>query len=73
MESDYIQMARLKGLKERTVVARHALPNGLAPTIQATAISLAWLAGGVVVIEYLFAFPASAPCTSMRSGVATCR
>lgn len=57
MESDYIQMARLKGLKERTVVARHALPNGLAPTIQATAISLAWLAGGVVVIEYLFAFP----------------
>jgi peptide/nickel transport system permease protein len=57
MESDYVQMARLKGLKERTVVARHALPNGLAPTIQATAISLAWLAGGVVVIEYLFAFP----------------
>ena len=57
LESDYIQMARLKGLKEWTVVARHALPNGLAPTIQATAISLAWLAGGVVVIEYLFAFP----------------
>jgi len=57
LESDYIQMARLKGLKEWTVVAWHALPNGLAPAVQATAISLAWLAGGVVVIEYLFAFP----------------
>jgi len=57
LESDYVQMARLKGLKEWTVVARHALPNGLAPTIQATAISIAWLAGGVVVIEYLFAYP----------------
>lgn len=57
LESDYVQMARLKGLKERNVVVRHALPNGLAPAVQATAISLAWLAGGVVVIEYLFAFP----------------
>lgn len=57
LESDYIQMARLKGLMEWIVVVRHALPNSLGPAIQATAISLAWLAGGVVVIEYLFAFP----------------
>jgi peptide/nickel transport system permease protein len=57
MESEYIQMARLKGLSERTVILRHALPNAIAPTIQVIALQLAWLAGGVVVVEAVFAYP----------------
>ncbi len=54
LESDYVEMARLKGLPERTVIIRHALPNALGPTFQVIAINLAYLAGGVIVVEYVF-------------------
>jgi peptide/nickel transport system permease protein len=57
MESEYVQMARLKGLPRRLVILRHALPNAVVPAIQATALQLAWLAGGVVVVEYVFRYP----------------
>jgi peptide/nickel transport system permease protein len=50
-------MARLKGVPERTVMFRHALPNALIPVIQGSAVMLAWLLGGIVVIEFLFAYP----------------
>jgi peptide/nickel transport system permease protein len=54
LESDYVEMARLKGLPERTVLIRHALPNALGPVFQVIAINLAYLAGGIVVVEYVF-------------------
>jgi peptide/nickel transport system permease protein len=54
LESDYVEMARLKGLPERIVILRHALPNALGPTLQVIAINLAYLAGGVIVVEYVF-------------------
>jgi peptide/nickel transport system permease protein len=57
LESDYVEMARLKGLDEHTVIVRHALPNALGPTFQVVAINLAYLAGGVIVVEYVFNFP----------------
>jgi peptide/nickel transport system permease protein len=57
LESDYIEMARLKGLPERTVLVRHALPNAMSPVFQVIAINLAYLAGGVVVVEYVFNYP----------------
>jgi peptide/nickel transport system permease protein len=57
LESDYVQMARLKGMPERIVLQRHALPNAVIPAIQVIALNLAWLAGGVVVVEYLFNYP----------------
>src|SRR5215211_3832132 len=47
-------MARLKGLPERTVLIRHALPNALGPTFQVIALNLAYLAGGVIVVEFVF-------------------
>jgi peptide/nickel transport system permease protein len=56
LESEYVMMARLKGLPERLVLNRHALPNALAPALQVTALNLAWLAGGVVVVETVFNF-----------------
>jgi peptide/nickel transport system permease protein len=57
LESDYVEMARLKGLPERTVLIRHALPNAIGPVFQVIAINLAYLAGGIVVIEYVFNYP----------------
>ncbi len=57
LESDYVQMARLKGMPERTVMWRHALPNAVIPAIQVSALQLAWLAGGVVIVETVFNYP----------------
>jgi peptide/nickel transport system permease protein len=57
LESEYVQMARLKGLPERTVILRHALPNALVPAVQVSALILAWMAGGVVLVEYVFRYP----------------
>jgi peptide/nickel transport system permease protein len=56
LESDYVEMARLKGLSERLIIRRHALPNAIAPAIQITALSLAWIAGGVVLVEFVFGY-----------------
>ncbi len=57
LESDYVEMARLKGLPERVVIRRHALRNSLVPLIQGSALTLIYLTGGIVTIEYLFAYP----------------
>ncbi len=57
LESDFIEMARLKGMPERTVLVRHALPNALGPVFQVIALNLAYLAGGVIVVESLFNYP----------------
>ncbi|HSR86424.1 MAG TPA: ABC transporter permease [Streptosporangiaceae bacterium] len=54
LESDYVEMARLKGMPERVVLVRHALPNALGPVFQVIALNLAYLAGGIIVIEYVF-------------------
>jgi peptide/nickel transport system permease protein len=57
LESDYVEMARLKGVPERRIVLRHALPNAIAPTIQVIGLNFLYLAGGVVVVEFVFNFP----------------
>jgi peptide/nickel transport system permease protein len=57
LESEYVTMARLKGLPERRVIWRHAVPNAVVPGIQVTALQLAWMAGGVVVVESVFSYP----------------
>jgi peptide/nickel transport system permease protein len=57
LDSEYVQQARLKGLPEWQVLLRHAAPNAIGPVTQVVALQLAWLAGGAVVVEYLFRFP----------------
>ena len=57
LESDYVEMARLKGMDERTVLWRHAMPNAVGPAFQVIALNLAYLAGGVIIVERLFNFP----------------
>ena len=56
LHSDYVTMARLKGLSNRTVIWRHAVPNAIVPAIQVSALQLAYLAGGVVIVEYVFSY-----------------
>ncbi len=57
MAGDYIQMATLKGVPYWRIVFRHALPNALLPAINVVALTIAWLLGGVVVIEVVFNYP----------------
>ena len=56
LESDFVEMARLKGLSVRRVLFVHALPNALAPVIQVIGLTLLYLAGGIVVVEFVFNF-----------------
>jgi peptide/nickel transport system permease protein len=54
---DYVRTARAKGLKERTVVVKHALRAGLTPIITAAGLDLAYLLGGAVISENVFSLP----------------
>ena len=57
LDSDYVELARLKGIPEKVVLRKHALLNAIVPGIQVIALQLAWLAGGIVIVEYLFSYP----------------
>jgi peptide/nickel transport system permease protein len=57
LASDYVRTARSKGLKERTVVVRHALRSGMLPVVTVMAVIVAHLLGGSIVIETVFAMP----------------
>jgi peptide/nickel transport system permease protein len=57
MESEYIKLARIKGLSETIVVWKHALRNSLLPVLTYSGILLGRLIAGVVVVETVFAWP----------------
>jgi peptide/nickel transport system permease protein len=57
LSSDYVKVASLKGLSTWQVAWRHAVPNALQPTLNTIALNLAYLIGGVVVVERVFAYP----------------
>ncbi|MFI6698508.1 ABC transporter permease [Streptomyces sp. NPDC050509] len=57
MASEYVTTARLKGLSSWRVVTRHALPGALLPTLHVIALNVAWLIGGVAVVENVFNYP----------------
>jgi peptide/nickel transport system permease protein len=57
LESDYVEMAELKGISRWRVLLVHALPNSLPPVIQVVGLNLLYLAGGIVVVEYVFNYP----------------
>lgn len=57
LDSGHVEMAKLKGVPERQVILKHALPHALGPVAQVIAIQLAWLMGGIVVVEFLFRYP----------------
>ena len=57
MSSPYIEMAILKGVPRKRIILRHALFNAIGPIVNVIALNLAWLVGGVVIVETIFAYP----------------
>ena len=57
LERDYVEMARAEGVSRRRVLLVHALPNSLPPMIQVIGLNMLYLAGGIVVVEYVFNYP----------------
>ena len=57
LRQDYIRTARSKGLRERTVLVRHALRNALIPVITVIGLQLPIIIGGTVLLESIFNVP----------------
>jgi peptide/nickel transport system permease protein len=57
MNQDYIRTAWSKGMRERTVIVKHALKNALIPVITLKGMSFSMLIGGSVIIETVFNIP----------------
>jgi peptide/nickel transport system permease protein len=57
MQSAYVETAELKGLRPFAVIARHALPNAVAPVVNVVMLNMAYLVVGVVVVEVVFVYP----------------
>ena len=57
LESDYIRMARIKGLPEHVVIGTHAMRNAALPILAYTASQFGILIGGAVSIETVFSWP----------------
>ncbi len=69
LDTPYVEMALLKGAPRMRIVLRHALPNALGPIVNAVALSLSYLVGGVIIVETIFNYPGIAKL--MVDGVAT--
>jgi peptide/nickel transport system permease protein len=57
LDQDYIRTANAKGLRQRSVVFKHALKNAAIPPVTVIGIQFAYLLGGTVILEYIFAIP----------------
>lgn len=57
LSQDYVRAARAKGLSERRILFRHALPNAANPLVTLFGFSLAYLLAGAVLTEQVFAWP----------------
>ena len=57
MDSEYVKFARIKGLSEKLVIAKHALKNAVIPVLTFSGLTLAGLLNGSVAIEVVFAWP----------------
>jgi peptide/nickel transport system permease protein len=57
LRQDYVRTAWSKGLKERTVVTRHAIKNAFIPVLSLIGVQITILISGSVVLEYIFSLP----------------
>ena len=57
LDSEYVKLARIKGLSEKIVVWKHALRNAIIPLLTAAGITFGTIVTGAVVIETVFAWP----------------
>jgi peptide/nickel transport system permease protein len=57
LRQDYIRTARGKGLRDQTVLYRHALKNAFIPVLTVIGVQIGYLLGGAVIIESIFSLP----------------
>ncbi|OGN97391.1 MAG: hypothetical protein A2Z77_02970 [Chloroflexi bacterium RBG_13_51_36] len=57
LDAEYIKLARVKGVPEYKVIAKHALKNALIPIVTMAALQFMVLFSGTVIIEFIFAWP----------------
>ncbi len=57
LNTPYVEMALLKGASPMRLVMKHALPNAVGPIVNAVALSLSYLLGGVIIVETIFNYP----------------
>lgn len=57
VRQDYIRTARSKGLKERTIIAKHALKNAIIPVVTLLGLQVRYLVGGSILVETIFNVP----------------
>lgn len=55
--TNYVTGARARGIRERTIIFRHVLPNALASLLTLFGLSTAYLMGGTVIVESIFSWP----------------
>jgi peptide/nickel transport system permease protein len=56
MDDPFVMTARAKGVREKQILWRHVVPNAL-PTLTILLLSLGFVVGGVIAIEYVFSYP----------------
>jgi peptide/nickel transport system permease protein len=57
LRQDYVRTARAKGLRDQTVLYRHALKNAFIPVLTVIGVQVGYLLGGAVIIESIFSLP----------------
>ena len=57
LRQDYVRTAWAKGLRERAVVLKHSLKNAVIPVVTVLGLQVAGIAGGAVIIEWIFGIP----------------
>jgi len=57
LHADYVRTSRAKGMRERSVLLRHAVRNALIPFTTVLGVQMGYLLGGTVIAESVFALP----------------
>lgn len=57
LQQDYVRTARASGLRGRVIVSKHAMKNAAMPVVTVLGFQIAFLLGGSVIVEQLFALP----------------
>ena len=71
--SEYIKLARLKGLPDVVVIAMHAFKNALIPVFTLAGVNMVVMVNAAVIIEVIFAWPGIGRCSTRASSSATSR
>ena len=56
-QEDYVRQARLRGVGETRILARHALKNAILPTLSLMGVQFGFLFGGTLLVEVIYSYP----------------